>query len=228
MALNFVIPDKLKAKNLQTLQQGFGVPLKAAAVPSIPNIPLGNFPEGITRFGTYYYDSLFIQAPSYETSTYNEQTGEFTVVQNDNLLSPDGIQGVDENGKPTRLAGILIKGAIVDVNLVNNIVKTEIMGQNGSVKEYINQGDYQVTIRGFFDEFLPDLAPFQRTNLLNYYCTAPVSLSIVSDFLNSIFKINKIAVESCNIFQQQGVRNIQYFQINAISDNDFVIQEESK
>ena len=221
--LNFQVPDKLKAKNLQTLQKGFGIPLKASLVPTIPNIPLGDFPEGITRFGTYYYDSLFIQAPSYETSTYNQQTGEFETVLNNIVFSPDSI-----TTKDGVFSGVNIKGAIVDVMLTNNIVKTEIMGQSGTVKEYINQGDYSVTIRGFFDTFLPDLAPNQRTRLLNYYCSAPVSLSIVNDFLNSIFKINKIAVESCNIFQQQGIRNIQYFQINAISDTDFVIQEESK
>lgn len=223
MALNFQIPEKQKAKNLQTLEDGFGIPLKASLIPNVPNIPLGNFPEGITRFGTYYYDSLFIQAPSYETSTYNQQTGEFETVLNNIVFSPDSISTADG-----QVSGVLIKGAIVDVNGSNNLVRTQIAGLDGDVIEYINKGNYTVTIRGFFDEFLPDLAPFQRTNLLNYYCTAPVSLSIVNDFLNSIFKINKIAVDTYDIFQQQGIRNIQYFQINAISDNDFVIQEESK
>jgi hypothetical protein len=184
---------------------------------------LGNFPEGITTFGTYYYDSLFIEAPSYEVASYNETDGSYTSVLNNIVFSPDAIT-TDEGLK----SGVLIKGCVVDVMATNNIVKTEIAGQNGTVKEYISQGDYSVTIRGFFSTVLPDLYPQQRTNLLNYYCSAPVSLSIVNDFLNSIFKINKIAIESYNIFQQEGVRNVQYFQINAISDNDFVIKEESK
>lgn len=228
MALNFQIPKNKKNQDLKTLQSGFGIPLKASLVPTIPNFPLGNFPEGITTFGTYYYDSLFIEAPSYEISTYSDKTGEFTVTQNANILSPDTIGGFDEDGKPTIVSGVLIKGCVVDVMATNNIVKTEIAGQNGTVKEYISQGDYSVTIRGFFSTVLPDLYPQQRTNLLNYYCSAPVSLSIVNDFLNSIFKINKIAIESYNIFQQEGVRNVQYFQINAISDSNFVIKEESK
>jgi len=223
MALNFQIPKNKKNQDLKTLQSGFGIPLKASLVPTIPNFPLGNFPEGITTFGTYYYDSLFIEAPSYEVASYNETDGSYTSVFNNIVFSPDAIT-TDEGLK----SGVLIKGCVVDVMATNNIVKTEIAGQNGTVKEYISQGDYSVTIRGFFSTVLPDLYPQQRTNLLNYYCSAPVSLSIVNDFLNSIFKINKIAIESYNIFQQEGVRNVQYFQINAISDNDFVIKEESK
>lgn len=223
MALNFQIPKNDKKQNLKTLQDGFGIPLKASLVPSIPNIPLGNFPEGITRFGTYYYDSLFIEAPGYEIASYNETDGTYTTVLNNVVFSPDFITTADGV-----VSGVLIKGCIVDVGATNNIVKTEIAGQNGTVKEYINQGDYTITIRGFFDTFLPDLHPQQRTSLLNYYCSAPVSLSIVNDFLNTIFKIDKIVVEYYNIFQQEGVRNVQYFQINAISDTDFVIKEESK
>ncbi len=223
MALNFQIPKNKKNQDLKTLQSGFGIPLKASLVPTIPNFPLGNFPEGITAFGTYYYDSLFIEAPSYEVASYNETDGSYTSVLNNIVFSPDAIT-TDDGIK----SGVLIKGCVVDVMATNNIVKTEIAGQNGTVKEYISQGDYSVTIRGFFSTVLPDLYPQQRTNLLNYYCSAPVSLSIVNDFLNSIFKINKIAIESYNIFQQEGVRNVQYFQINAISDNDFVIKEESK
>jgi len=223
MALNFQIPKNKKNQDLKTLQSGFGIPLKASLVPTIPNFPLGNFPEGITTFGTYYYDSLFIEAPSYEVASYNETDGSYTSVLNNIVFSPDAIT-TDEGLK----SGVLIKGCVVDVMATNNIVKTEIAGQNGTVKEYISQGDYSVTIRGFFSTVLPDLYPQQRTNLLNYYCSAPVSLSIVNDFLNSIFKINKIAIESYNIFQQEGVRNVQYFQINAISDSDFVIKEESK
>jgi len=223
MALKFNIPDKLKPKNLETLSKGFGIPIAAANVPSIPDLPLGNIPDGVTRFGTYYYDSLFIEAPSYEIFTFNEPTNDFTTTLNPILFTPDTI-----STKDGPVSGVLIKGAIVDVTQVKNIVKTQIAGMDGSVLEYINQGDYEITIRGFFDTFLPDLAPNQRTRLLNYYCSAPVSLNIVNDFLNNVIKINKIVPQNLNIFQRQGVRNIQYFQISAISDNDFKIIEESK
>lgn len=223
MALKFTIPDKLKPKNLETLSKGFGLPIAAASTPSIPDLPLGNIPDGVTRFGTYYYDSLFIEMPFYEIYTFDEPTTDFTVTTSPVYYTPDSI-----TTKDGQVFGILIKGAIVDVTQVKNIVKTQIAGMDGSVLEYINQGDYEITIRGFFDTFLPDLAPDQRTRLLNYYCSAPVSLNIVNDFLNNVIKINKIAVQNLNIFQQQGVRNVQYFQISAISDNDFKIIEQSK
>lgn len=223
MALNFQIPDKLKAKNLQTLQKGFGTPIISSLTPSIPNVPLGDFPEGITKFGTYYYDALFIEAPDYETPVYDESTQEFTTIEKKAMFSPDFITRDGE-----LVSGVWIKGAICDVTSTNNIVKTEIAGQNGTVKEYINQGDYSITIRGFFDNILPDKYPFIRTNLLRFYAAAPVSMGIVNDFLNNVFKINKIAIERVNIFQQQGLRNIQYFVIDASSDTVIDIKELSK
>ena len=82
--------------------------------------------------------------PFYEIYTFDEPTTDFTVTTSPVYYTPDSI-----TTKDGQVFGILIKGAIVDVTQVKNIVKTQIAGMDGSVLEYINQGDYEITIRGF-------------------------------------------------------------------------------
>ena len=43
-----------------------------------------------------------------------------------------------------------IEGAIIEINQRRNIIKTSISGQDGTVKEFINNGDYDVKIMGYF------------------------------------------------------------------------------
>ena len=218
MALNFQIPDKLKAKNLQTLQKGFGTPIISSLTPSIPNVPLGDFPEGVSIFGTPVYGSLFIERPVYGEPEYDENTKTY---QNAAVVLAYNFYLASE-------FGCLIPNVIVDVNATNNIKKTEIAGQSGSIKEYINQGDLQITIRGFFQNPLPDKHPTINTRMLQSYLKAPVSLNITNSFLNEVFGVTKIAIEGANFFQQEGLRNVQYFRIDAVSDTVVKIKELSK
>jgi hypothetical protein len=125
--------------------------------------------------------------------------------------------GKEENG------GILIEGCIIDVTQTKNIVTANIIDFNGTVKEFINNGDFAITIRGYLSSDYPDVYPKDQVAILEQYLMAPVSLSIISKFLNDIFLINEIVVTSFNLFQQQGLRNIQYFEINALSDFNFQI-----
>ena len=44
--------------------------------------------------------------------------------------------------------GIYIDTLIITINQSKNIVKTPIEGRNGTIKEFISDGDYQITITG--------------------------------------------------------------------------------
>lgn len=43
---------------------------------------------------------------------------------------------------------ILLENAVVDLTRTKNIVTTSVQGLDGTVKEYISNGDWQITIRG--------------------------------------------------------------------------------
>mgnify|MGYP006921348414 CR=1 FL=1 len=218
MALNFQIPKQKKNKGIETISSGFGLNMPVSILPPLPSVILGDLPEGVSIFGTPYYGAVFFEKPAYGVPEYNEETKQYETAFVS--LAANRIMGGTQ--------GCFIQDCIIDVNTTNNIVKTEIMGQNGTVKEYINQGDAQITIRGFFSSPLPDRFPEINTRMLRSYLIAPLSLNITNSFLNDVFGITSIAIESFNFFQQQGLRNVQYFQINAISDTVVKIKELSK
>lgn len=218
MAINFTIPNtKLSKKAQEIIGKGFGLPIVSSLVPSIPDYPVGDLPEGYTKFGTPYYGSLFIEKPNYGVPEYDEQTKTYSTAA----------VSLADNYSIGDVTGCLIEHCIVDINEPNNVVTTSIAGQNGTIKEYINKGDTSITIRGFFEGSI-DKYPTTDTRLLRSYCIAPVSLKITNTFLNEICGVTKLVVVSSNFAQQQGMRNIQYFQIDAISDTDYTIEELSK
>jgi len=116
---------------------------------------------------------------------------------------------------------------MVEVNQNRNIVTTNIAGLDGSVKEFINNGDYNITIRGFFSSDDADVYPAVDVRTLSAYLKAPVSLKITNLFLNDYFGITDIVPVSYSFHQQEGVRNVQYFTIECLSDIAFEIKETS-
>lgn len=210
MALNFQIPKA----NIKTLQKAF----------FLPDAPISNpldkvdYPDGYSLYGTPIYGSMFIERPNTTTKEYNEETKKYETTAN--IYASNKFIGDSQ--------GLYFAGCVISVNGNNNIVKTDIVGLNGTVKEYINSGDLDITIRGFFQTMLPDGTPHRTTRILQSYCNAPDSLKVTNTFLNDIFSIDNIVIESYNIWQQEGVRNTQFFQINAVSDNNINIKEVSK
>lgn len=111
----------------------------------------------------------------------------------------------------------LLQTVLVDVAMTKNIVKTAVQGRKGTVKEYISEGDYSVTIRGAVVKEGRDEYPVKEVRELHELLTRTEALSIVSDYLR-IFGIYTIVVESFTFKQQEGFQNVQVFEINCISD----------
>src|SRR5688572_7578109 len=53
--------------------------------------------------------------------------------------------------KILRVPNISFDTVLFTVSQTKNIVKTAIQGRNGTVKQYISDGDYEITIRGIID-----------------------------------------------------------------------------
>ncbi len=121
--------------------------------------------------------------------------------------------------------GCYIEGAMVEVNQTRNIVTTTIAGMDGSVKEFINNGDYSITIRGFFSSNDADVYPTNDVKVLTEYLKAPISLKITNLFLNNFFGVTEIVPVSYSFHQQEGIRNVQYFTIECLSDLPYEIKE---
>ena len=63
--------------------------------------------------------------------------------------------------------------AVIEISNTRNIVKTEIQGRDGTVKEFINNGDYQISIKGILsnDVYTPNgQAPTKGNNKYLLFC----------------------------------------------------------
>jgi hypothetical protein len=224
MALKFNI---LNQENARTLARGFGLPIIKRAIfeASVAKELLQqsndvdfaiDAPEGTTKLGTPIYGSVLIQEPKFSTFKYNTTTKKYDKI--DFVFSPSNKQIGGANY-------MYIESAIIEVTQKRNIVKTTIAGTDGTIKEFINNGDYDVKIMGYFATVDADIYPELETKAMNEYLTAPIALNVTNKFLNTYFNINSIAVESFEFKQVEGMRNVQYFTMYGVSDVPFEIIE---
>jgi hypothetical protein len=124
---------------------------------------------------------------------------------------------------------------VVDISQTRNIVKTEIQGRDGTVKEFISNGDYQINIKGILsnDVYTPNRTkptkgnrkyPIDAVAHLNEICKAPTAIPIEHRLLYEL-GIYDIVIESFSFPATPGRTNIQTFELNCISDRTFLLEE---
>lgn len=122
----------------------------------------------------------------------------------------------DNNGAAQTFNDIRLECVLMNVSQAKRIVKTEIDGSDGTVKEYIGLDDYQVVINGILTA--PNgQHPTQKIADLSDMLKAPIGLSVVSRYLQNL-GIFQLVVESWAMDQEPGGYSKQGFTINAISD----------
>ncbi len=160
----------------------------------IPEIDLNDYPT--TDWGKSYLGTL-VFAP-FEFMAGNYQKGEDLV----------------------RYEGLRIDTALIDVALEKQIVRTAIQGKKGTVKEFICDGDYLVTVRALLVSPNTYLSPESAIRRLNTLFTVPDSLEVKSDFLQ-LFSVYRIVIDKPSFKQVQGFPNMIAVEFTAYSDDDF-------
>lgn len=107
--------------------------------------------------------------------------------------------------------------ALVEVNMQKNIVKTAVQGRDGTVKEYVSDGDYQVTIRGGLFSPFSYAYPKDDMQTLMSLLKLNTPLTVISEYLLQ-FNIYELVVEDYSFAQKEGVQNVQLFEIKTVSD----------
>jgi hypothetical protein len=219
MSLQFNIPSPAQKVNVRTLSKGFGLPLVQRAIVAGNNLNIKtDTPDATSLLGTPIYGTLFIEQPEYTTYDFNDFTNEY--VETSNILA--------SNTAASAAQGLFLNGVIIDATVNKTIVKTDVIDLKGTVKEYIGESDITITIRGYVASQNPNEYPNDDARLIKSYSSAPVSLKVTNDFLNNILGVTQIVVESCQLSQQQGLRNVQYFQLSCVSDIDYTITKTTK
>jgi hypothetical protein len=111
---------------------------------------------------------------------------------------------------------IFLETVLLDVAQSKNIVTTAITGRDGTIKEYISDGDYVINIKGAITS-QSNAFPMSDVRSILAILRKKETLNIVSDYLR-LFDIYNIVVTDYKFSQVEGFQNIQFFEINAISD----------
>ena len=105
---------------------------------------------------------------------------------------------------------------LVDVSSSKNIVKTPIQGLNGTVKEYISDGDSDIVIKGRVTGQNGQY-PFEDVKNLDKLVSAPIAFKVNSRYLQNL-NIDTIVIESIKWGQKEGGYAYQEFEINCCTD----------
>lgn len=105
---------------------------------------------------------------------------------------------------------------LLGVTQAKKIVKTEIQGRDGTVKEYIGMDDYGITINGVITAG-NGYSPASDVSQLKQILDAPIPIPVASAYLNNL-SITNLVIESYELAQEAGGYSYQTFTINAISD----------
>lgn len=130
----------------------------------------------------------------------------------------------DGSTEVVEYAGLKVDTCMVFMSQRKNIVKTEVLGRPGSVKEYISRSDYNIQIVGSIVG--SSMAyPEQDVQALRSIMESPEAITIDNRLLR-IFDVDTIAVEGFQVTPREGFNNLQDFSIRATSDSDFILELE--
>ena len=115
---------------------------------------------------------------------------------------------------------------LVTISMKKNIVKTPVQGRNGTVKEYISDGDFDITLEGGLFSENPNDFPYNDTKLLVNILKIPAAITMVSEYAQ-LFGIHNVVIEDYEFKQEHGKQNIQLFRIKAVSDEPIELVKEN-
>lgn len=118
--------------------------------------------------------------------------------------------------------GLNFEIALCEISNDRNIVKTKIAGANGTIKEYMSDGDFNINIKGSLVSKYSNMPPIDELNTLNIIIKHPEALTVRSNFLD-YFDIQKLVIEKPVVKQREGMRNVVDFELQCVSDYKYVL-----
>ncbi|MEB0302392.1 DUF6046 domain-containing protein [Mucilaginibacter sp. 5C4] len=106
---------------------------------------------------------------------------------------------------------------LFDITGQDIITKTMMTKKKGSVKEYITEDDYSITIRGILINYDSQEYPEQQLQDLMQIIKCKKAMSVTSQVLN-LMDIHSLVIERANWPSSEGFQNIQPFELECLSD----------
>jgi len=224
----------------------FNIPQTPEQVVNTSNLIIQTFGLGAFKTGIYIpgintaeekakpkegnnpYDAKIPTPP--EIDSYNHEDFSYLPSYKSKLGTPVMSDLDIDPKKESGLPRIQIPTVLFTINQKKNIISTSVQGRNGTVKEYISDGDFNINVKGVL---VGDNGKYPK---LGFASTSLGGVSSV-DYLISLFQINKalevnswflkqfniysIVITDYNFPQNEGEYSVQPFEFNAISDVPF-------
>lgn len=111
--------------------------------------------------------------------------------------------------------------AVITVNRPRNILKQIVNGDDGTVKTYIANGDYEISINGIIAGTSPLQTDVGKIAQLDAMFSLKKNLKIASIYLNNTLGVLDVVVDSYNFTPNVEYGNLTEFSINLVSDREF-------
>lgn len=115
---------------------------------------------------------------------------------------------------------------LFNVSQSKNIITTSVAGRNGTIKEYISDGDYVIDIKGLIVSSDATAYPTEQVQEFISLMKVQSDIPVISPFLQ-LFEIYNIVITSYRVPQVEGFQNVQPFEISCISDVPLELNEET-
>lgn len=164
------------------------------------------------------YESKIPGAVTIDPALYKSSLG--TLVFSDltfgDKVNKNNNQWTDNDGKLRSFEPVTLVAVLMEVSRAKRIVKTEIQGRSGTVKEYIGEDDYQIDIKGVITGANGHY-PIDEVKKLKAVFDAPIPIVVSSWYLQNL-DIDTIVIEDRSFGQDAGGYSYQSFTVKAISD----------
>lgn len=123
---------------------------------------------------------------------------------------------------------LVMNDAVVAISRKKNVISTPMVGMTGTIKEYVNAEDYQLSInvgvQAVRDGVLTDEYPSEGIRQLRSFFDTDEAIKVNSAFLE-IFDIDSIVITGFALTQMTE-SNYQQISISALSDDDYNVYSE--
>jgi len=123
---------------------------------------------------------------------------------------------IDSQGNVITYPSIRIPQVLFTITQTKNIIETSVQGLNDTIKEYISEGSWMISVKGVLvgkNGIYPSTSVQNLKRILSASCAIPVT----SEWLNQ-FDIHNIVITDKDIPQVMGGQSQQEFNFNAKSD----------
>ena len=126
---------------------------------------------------------------------------------------------------------LVMPDAIIEINRPKVVVKTQIAGRNGTVKEIVSWDDYQIKVRAILTNGTESKTtvgekdfsserwyPNKEVKKFVEICDHHGSVELLEDFVTRVLGIRNVLIESFTLVNTPQVTNVQVIEFDCVSD----------